>query len=227
MAQDTAEAGAPLRRMEVDPLAIREAAEAAALATLRGGVVLAPTDTVYGLHCHPFQPAALQRLLDAKRRAEDKGFLLLIPDAGWVEELCPQPPPFMAELSALIWPGPVTVLAAGHPSLSPLILGREGKVGMRWPENPLLAAWMEEISAPLVSSSANLAGEPIPESLQALRKLFEGSVELILEGDEPAPAPPSSVLDLTADPPRIVRRGAGVERLEEALASLGVHFFPM
>lgn len=197
------------------------AAKAAAAATLRGKVVLAPTDTVYGLHCHPFQPAALQRLLGVKRRDEGKGFLLLIPETGWVEELAPKRPSFTAEFAALIWPGPVTVLLEGHPSLSPLILGQGGKVGLRWPDDSLLAEWMEGVSAPLVSSSANLAGEPMPGSLREMGELFDTTVDLFLEGGEPDPVQPSSVVDLTFDPPRVVRRGAGGEALDEALRTLG------
>ncbi len=197
-----------------------EAVEAAAVVTLQGGVVLAPTDTVYGLHCHPFQPAALERILAIKRRREEKGFLLLVPEPGWAEELCPQVPPLFDRLAAMVWPGPVTILLEGHPSLSPLILGSEGKVGLRMPDRRFLQAWMTEISAPIVSSSANRSGEPSPKTLAGLRELFQGEADLILDDGEPVAGAASSVVDLTLAPPRVIRRGAGLERLTRALAAL-------
>lgn len=197
-----------------------EAVEAAAIVTLHAGVVLAPTDTVYGLHCHPFQPAALDRLLTIKERPGEKGFLLLVPEPGWSEELCPEVPPFFDQLAQLVWPGPVTILLKGHPSLSPLILGAEGKVGLRMPGTRFLHEWMREISAPLVSSSANRSGEPSPQTLAGLRELFRDRADLIIDNGDPKPALPSSVVDLTTSPPVIVRSGAGAERLREALTML-------
>ncbi len=198
-----------------------EAVEAAVGVTLQGGVVLAPTDTVYGLHCHPFQPSALERILAIKRRREEKGFLLLVPEPGWAEELCPRVPPFFERLAAMVWPGPVTILLEGHPSLSPLILGSEGKVGIRMPDVKFLQEWMRGISAPIVSSSANRSGDPSPATLVGLRELFEQEVDLILDNGDPATGLASSVVDLTVTPPRLARRGAGIEKLNQALAALG------
>lgn len=194
--------------------------ELAAMTVLRGGVVLAPTDTVYGLHCHPFQPSALEKLAAVKSRPEGKGFLLLIPETGWTEELSPSRPANFEAFAKRIWPGPVTVLLHGQPSLSQLILGSQGKVGCRVPASPFLHEWMREISAPLVSTSANPAGRPIPSTLAELRSLFLDRVELFLQAEEPADAPASTVVDLTMAPPQIVRHGAADQPVERALRTL-------
>ena len=191
--------------------------EKAARAIRQGKVVLYPTDTLYGLGCDPSNEEALRRLFAIKGRSETKGVLLLVQDYSYAEAVSDHIPDLFYELVETFWPGPVTLLLEGNSSCSRLLLGKDGKVGLRHPDLAFLQLWMEAIPGPIVSTSANLSGEPLA-ALEDLKQLFDHQVDLILEGRETQqPSQPSTVVDMTMDPPRIVRAGRWAGRVEEFL----------
>ncbi len=194
--------------------------ETAARAIQQGQLVLHPTDTVYGLACDPLNPEALDRLFSVKGRGPDKGVLMMIPNWDLCEAVCSDIPEVFHKLASRLWPGPVTLLLHGKTSLPDLLLGSEGKVGLRHPDLSFLQLWMEEIPGALASTSANRSGQSPPASLVELRQLLGEEVDLFLEGEEVnAHAQSSTVVDLTLDPPRLVRSGqwaAHVKRCLEA-----------
>lgn len=203
--------------MRIDPLRPSPGIIERAAAVIRdGGVVLYPSDTVYGLGCDPFNEKALRRLFEIKGRPEEKGVLLLIPDSSWISRLCVNMPEVFDELAKSFWPGPATMLFEARPSVLPgLVVGEAGKVGLRCPDLDYLLRWMEAIPGPLVSTSANRSQEPPPESLLILRDLFEDQVDLFLEaGDINQNVQPSTVVDLTTTPPVLVRRGRLSDEVE-------------
>ncbi len=194
--------------------------ETAARAIRRGQIVLHPTDTVYGLACDPMNPEALDRLLALKGRSPAKGFLQIIPDISDCDNVCKDIPKVFYEMSAALWPGPVTMLLDGKISLPESLLGSEGKVGLRQPDLPFLQLWMEAIPGAMVSTSANLSGQNPPKSLEELRRLLAAEVDLFLEGEEIDRHPqPSTVVDLTLETPQLVRSGLWADRVEEFLKS--------
>ncbi len=194
-----------------------EIIERAAQAIRQGQVVLYPTDTLYGLGCDPFNEEALRRLLAIKGRSEKKGLLLLVQDCSYAEVVSDRIPDLFYELARAFWPGPVTLLLEGNASCSPLLLGEEGKVGLRHPDLAFLQLWIEAIPGPIVSTSANRSGEPLA-SLEDLKQLFDHQVDLILEGGETRQeGEPSTVVDLTMDPPGMVRAGRWAGKVEEFL----------
>ena len=195
----------------------RETIERAARVVRGGGIVLYPTDTVYGLGCDPFNEQAVGRLFEIKRRPESKGVPLLIGERRWVQELCRRVPPRFDGLAEEFWPGPVTFLFAAAPRLSPLIQGDQNKVGVRFPSCPFLERWMKAIPGPLVSSSANLSGQPPSSSVSELQALFGDQVDLFLEAGDLKAGSPSTVVDLSLDPPRVVRQGRLGEEVVEFL----------
>ena len=191
--------------------------EIAARAIRQGKVVLYPTDTLYGLGCDPSNEEALRRLFAIKGRSETKGVLLLVQDYSYAETVSDHIPDLFYELVETFWPGPVSLLLEGNSSCSRLLLGEAGKVGLRHPDLAFLQLWMEAIPGPIVSTSANLSGEPLA-ALEDLKQLFDHQVDLILEGrGTKQPSQPSTVVDLTMDPPRIVRAGQWAGRVEEFL----------
>ena len=207
------------RRLEVDlnrpdPATV----EAAARAVEAGEVILYPTDTVYGLGCHGFCSPALERILRLKRRTPDKGLLLLIPDLQTAARLSGRLPPRFDRLAARLWPGPVTFLVPAAPMLPAPITGSRGKVGIRCPSLPFLRLWLKRLAAPIVSTSANLAGQPTPNSRSRLEALFGPRVDLFLDGGTLPESAPSTVLDLCGEVPRIVRKGAMDELILQLLA---------
>ena len=192
--------------------------EAASRAIDRREVLLYPTDTVYGFGCHGFCEPAIERILRLKRRAADKGLLLLIPDLKSAEQLSRRLPRPFYRLAARLWPGPVTFLVPAAPSLPATITGNRGKVGLRCPSLPFLRLWLERLDAPIVSTSANLAGQPAPESGSRMEDLFGRKVDLFLDAGPLPGSVPSTVLDLSGKSPRIVRNGAMDEKILRLLA---------
>lgn len=202
--------------MQFDPLAPHRQAIVQASHTIRnGGIVLHPSDTIYGLGCDPFNEKALHRLFQIKGRPTTRGVLILVKDLDWVEGLSDTIPQVFYQLAEEVWPGPVTCLLKGRRELLDPIVGEHGKVGIRYPDLPFLWRWMEAIPGPIVSTSANRSGQPAPRSVSDLRRLFYHRVDLFLESETThLGSRASTVVDLTHHPPQIVRRGAGVQRVE-------------
>ena len=200
-------------RFHPDPLQI----EAAAAVVRAGGIVLYPTDTVYGLGCSGLRADALTKLFELKQRPPDRGVLLLIPELAWVERCALSVPKDFFPLAEALWPGPVTFLLPANPQLPALIAGGQGKVGLRQPELPYLQSWIEAIGAPLVSSSANISGHPLPESVEELVALFGNRVDLFLETAEMGEGQASTVVDLCTEPAQIVREGQLAEKVRSLM----------
>lgn len=200
-------------RFNLDPLQI----EAAAAVVRGGGIVVYPTDTVYGLGCSGLRVDALTRLFELKQRPPDRGVLLLIPELDWVERYARSVPADFFPLAEALWPGPVTFLLPASPRLPALISGGMGKVGLRQPELPYLRSWIEAIGEPLVSSSANISGKPLPQSVEDLATLFGDRVDLFVEAAEIGEAQASTVVDLCTEPAQIVREGQLTEEVRSLL----------
>ncbi len=196
-----------------DPGTVRLAAEV----IRRGGVVCYPADTVYGLGCDPLCREALQRIFRIKGRPEDRGVLVLVPDLETVCRLAAEIPAEAASLMERCWPGPLTLILKARPGLPAELTGAGSTIGVRRPSNAFLEAWMVELGGPLVSTSANRSGEATPSDPLQLRRLFEASVDLFLESVHPLPGIPSTVVDFSRRPFRVVREGVLAAEVAEVV----------
>ncbi len=196
-----------------------DAVKAAAIVVREGGVVLSPTDTVYGLACDPGRKEAVGRIQTVKGRRAEKGFLLLIPGPEWVNSLAAMVPKDFQHLKKF-WPGPVTFLFSAGPDAPRAVVSSEEKIGLRCPSSPLLQSWLKSLGHPLLSTSANRSGVEAPGPIVALREMFEDRVDLLLLAHEEIEAKASTVVDMTADPPLMVRRGEWADRVENRLSGL-------
>lgn len=172
-----------------------------------GGVILYPTDTVYGLGCDAFNGEAIQRVFDIKRRPEDRPALLLVRDRAMVGDLVSEFPPLASRLIERFWPGPLTIVFRGRGNLHPLLTGGGGKVGVRLPDHDFCRRLLAETGVPLVSTSANISDVPGPQDVDGLRSQFGVLVDLFIEAGPPASTIPSSVVDVSDGTLRIVREG--------------------
>ncbi len=176
-----------------------------------GGILLSPTDTIYGLACDPFQGSAVDRLCKLKRRSTAKGFLLLIPDDTWVKRLVVSVPKSFLHLRSF-WPGPVTFLFEAGGEAPKEIVSVEGKIGLRLPKDAFLQSLLTQLGRPILSTSANISGGKTPLEEEELTRLFLNSVDLVLLG-EGASDTASTVVDLTTNKPVLLREGTFGEKI--------------
>jgi L-threonylcarbamoyladenylate synthase len=176
----------------------------AARAILAGGVVAAPSDTVYGFLARPSHPAACAELGRLKSRPGP--FLVLVATWHQARALSRGVGEDTWERLARVWPGPITVVLPAAPGLPG---ATEDTIALRMPESPLLLAILREVGEPLFSTSANRAGRPAPVSADQVVGEFPDRLTLVLDGG-PAPSrEPSTLVDLAGAVPRVLRAGAG------------------
>lgn len=176
----------------------------ALIAHLRaGGVVACATETLFGLLADARSEAAVARVVSLKRRGGDP-IALLAPDLARVEEIAALTPAARA-LAARHWPGPLTLVVRARVSL-PAALLRDGTVGVRVPGASAAREVVRAFGGPLTATSCNLAGQPAAETDAEARAYFPEGV-VIVPGRAPG-GPPSTLVDATAEVPRVLRRGA-------------------
>lgn len=199
-------AGAPS-----DPIA-----EAVA-ATLAGELVVLPTDTVYGLGTRPDDPTATGKLFLAKRRGRDLQLPVLVATRALGEEVA-RFDERARSLAGRFWPGPLSlVMRRSERSRAWDLGGDDTTIAVRVPHHPVALAVLAR-AGPLAVTSANLSGDPTPTEPDALRSVFGAAVAVYLCQEGFRPGRPSTVVDLTGDPPRVLRKGAIEARmLAEAL----------
>lgn len=180
----------------------------AAAALRRGELVAFPTDTVYGLGADLGQPAAIEALYAVKGRPEAKAIPLLLADPADLGRVAAAIAPAAARLAERFWPGPLTLVVQAQPDMPPAVLAGGRTVAVRVPDHPVARALIEADGAPLPTTSANRSGAP--ETLTAVEVLAQlgRGVWWVIDGGRSPGGTPSTVVDLTTDPPALRRVGA-------------------
>jgi L-threonylcarbamoyladenylate synthase len=178
----------------------------------RGELVVLPTDTVYGVAADAFDPAAVQRLLDAKGRGRQSPPPVLIPGIPTLDALAEQVPDAVRALVTEFWPGPLTVILPARSSLVWDLGETGGTVALRMPDSRIALELLAE-TGPLAVSSANLTGQPAATTAADAAEQLGDSVTVYLDGGATPGALPSTIVDATGlvsgtGRLRIVRSGA-------------------
>ena len=181
--------------------------EQAALAALAGHLVVLATDTVYGIGTRPDDPAATERLFEAKGRPVELTLPVLVPSTAAAREIAAFDE--RAEVLALaFWAGPLTlVLPRTAASRGWHLGGAPETVGVRMPHHPLALAVLAR-TGPLAVTSANRSAEPTSATCEGVERVFGDAVEVYLCEDEPLRGTASTVVDLSSVEPRLLREGA-------------------
>lgn len=193
-----------MKHTAITPALGRVIDEAAAALT-RGGVVVIPTDTVYGLAASAFDREAQQRIYRLKGRAFRKPLIIMPPNVRAVETLCV----VSAEARRLMkkfWPGPLTLVLPTTP-LGRMVMGGRADAGVRIPQHPVVLRLLEQCGVPLVTTSANASGRPAAMTARDAQRYFDTKTDMVIDGGPCAGAAPSTVLDLTHFPYTVVREG--------------------
>jgi len=186
--------------IKINPLAPEEAlVKQAAKVISSGGLVIIPTDTVYGIAVSALDIKALDKLYEIKKRPKDKPFAILISDQEEVEKFSLDIPPAAYKLMHKFWPGPLTII---------LNAIDQGNVGLRMPDNQIALEIISQAGVPVACPSANISDNPAPRDFQQAIKDFNGLVDLAVDAGQTKLGLESTIVDLSLEPLKIVRRGA-------------------
>lgn len=172
----------------------------AALAVRRGGLVVLPTDTVYGIGSDAFNREAVDRLLRAKGRGRAMPSPVLVASPDALPDLVTDFPEQGWALVKAFWPGGLTLVARHQPSLDWDLGDTNGTVAVRMPADPVALDLLTE-TGPMAVSSANLTGQPSPQDCDAAQGMLGDSVAVYLDGGPTPAAVASSIVDLTGAVP--------------------------
>lgn len=196
------------RCVSVDPHDPSAAAldEAAALLQ-RCGIVAYLTDTVYGLAVDARQPQAIAGLFALKGRSPDKAIPLIIGEREQLSDVAVDIPRRAEPLMSAFWPGPLSLLFRPHPSLPVPLLGNTGRIGVRWPNSALSQGLASRVGGAITASSANRSGAGGAQNAAEVAAQLAPRLDLILDSGTAHNPQVSTVLDVTSEPPRMIREG--------------------
>jgi len=196
----------------------REGLQAVHRVLKEGGVMLFPTDTVYGIGSDALNQEAVRRVFEAKSRPEGKSFLVLIQDESMLRRLCSPLTSWQRHCCRRLWPGPVTLLLPARSELPGGIVQDE-KIAVRWPAGELIGEILRSAGCPVVAPSANRSGEQAPTTLDMACRALGSYVDLALDGGTSASLSPSTLVDVREGSLHVIRPGVLPE--EEILQAVG------
>jgi L-threonylcarbamoyladenylate synthase len=196
------------RVLAVDPVAPTRAALRAAADTVRAGGVLAlPTETFYGLAVAALDAGAVRRVFELKGRPESKPLLVLVDSVAMAETVAHVTAP-ARDLMKRYWPGALTLVMPARDTVPSVVTAGSGTLGVRLSPHAIARGLVELLGEPVTAPSANPNSLPPPTTAQAVLDYFHERIDLVLDGGATGGGEPSTVLDLTVDPPRVLRQGA-------------------
>jgi L-threonylcarbamoyladenylate synthase len=147
---------------------------------ISGGTILYPTDTIWGLGCDATNEEACQKLMELKNRPKDKSFILLVDGFLMLEKYVPEFPEVCYDLADLAT-NPLTIVYPTATQLAASVLAEDGSVGIRITKDPICLQLIRAIKRPLVSTSANLSGEPFPINFASVNSQLKQAVDAVVE----------------------------------------------
>lgn len=180
--------------------------EIARMAMKQGSIIVYPTDTVYGIGANIFDEKALLKVFFIKKRSKNKPLSICLSRVEDIERVAHMD----AETEGIIQkilPGPYTIILKKRDNLSPLLTAGTDRIGVRIPDNRVCTDLARDF--PITSTSANLSGFDVPESAEEVLKQLGSSVDIMLDAGICKHRVPSTVIDMTVYPPKVIREGAG------------------
>jgi L-threonylcarbamoyladenylate synthase len=197
--------------VRVDPVAPDERVlDEAARVLGRGGLVAFPTETFYGLGAAALDRRAVRRVFEVKGRPASMPLLVLVDSESMVGRVAPEIPARARVLMTRHWPGALTLVLRAAAGLPAELTAGTGTIGVRLPAHATARALVRALGAPVTAPSANPTGAEPPTTAGAVLAHFGDTLDLVLDGGPTPGGAPSTVVDVTIDPPRVIRQGAVV-----------------
>jgi L-threonylcarbamoyladenylate synthase len=186
---------------------LQDNAYAEIVALLRsGGIIGFPTDTAYGIGADPFNEASVERIFKIKGRLDTKPILLVVNSIEMAESVSRPPEPFYS-LARKFWPGPLTAVMPAASCLPAVLTAGSNTIGIRWPAAVFAEAVLQRFGKPLTATSANRSGMPSPVTAEEVEEQLGDMLDAVIDGGTLPARGGSTLLDLTTDPPVILREG--------------------
>jgi len=198
-----------LKIIQTDPLNSHQdqIAEASRI-ILNGGVIVFPTQHLYGLGADAMNIKAVDRVFEIKQRPYHKPLLVLIPDQKDLTRLVQHISPAAECIMAKLWPGAITLVFKAKETLPENLMAGTGKIGIRMPQHPVALALSKAVGGPITATSANITGGLGCSTILDIDPRIADNVDLILDAGTLKGGTGSTVVDVTVDPPIILREGA-------------------
>jgi L-threonylcarbamoyladenylate synthase len=198
-----------LKIIQVDPLNPRnDHINATSQIIKNGGVIVFPTQYLYGLGADALNDKAVDRIFEIKQRSYDKPFLVLIPNRKDLTEFVQHVSLTAEHIMNCFWPGAVTLIFKAKDTLPTNLTADTGKIGIRMPHHPVALALSMAVGVPLTATSANITGGLGCSTVSDIDPRISDKVDLILDAGPLKGGIGSTVVDVTVDPPIILREGA-------------------
>ena len=209
--------------LELDPeCPRRDAVELAASIIRDGGLVAFPTETVYGLGADAMNENAVRKIYAAKGRPADNPCIVHVDSRQMLDRVASRVRDKAELLIQKFWPGPLTLVFDRMPDVAPSVSAGLPTVAARMPANIIALDLIRSSSTPIAAPSANASGRPSPTSAAHVLDDLDGRIDLVLDGGATNIGIESTVLDVTTEPPMILRPGwITQEMLTEAIGPLG------
>lgn len=179
-----------------------------ATALLRAGeVVVLPTETVYGLAANALDPRAVAKIFEIKGRPERNPVIVHVAHLDMARSCSSGWPAAAEQLAAAFWPGPLTLVLPRAREIPDIVTAGGDTVGIRWPAHPFMQAVIRSCGFPLAAPSANISNQVSPTHAKHVQRALGARVPLIVDGGPAHVGIESTVLDVTADPVRVLRPG--------------------
>jgi len=198
-----------------------EAVERAASVIREGGLVVLPTDTVYGLVCDPRQAKAADQVYRVKARRRDVPLALLLYSMAQVSDYVEEVPESAVLAMQQFWPGPLTVVVADRSEATAAVRAKKDSVGLRLPAHVVPRLVAGGLGVALASTSANRSNQPAAITAEQALDHLQGLVQMVLDGGTATLGQESTVLSFLGRQPEVLRAGAiSMRRLQEVLGDV-------
>ena len=195
----------------------------AAACLVAGDLVALPTETVYGLGANGLDPQAVAKIFEAKGRPQDNPLILHIADIDQLEVLCHDIPQSAYKLAEVFWPGPLTMVLPAKEIVPKCTTAGLPTVAVRCPDCEITRRIIRRAGVPIAAPSANISGKPSTTTAEHVYHDHAGRIPLIVDGGPCRVGVESTIVDLTENPPRLLRPGGVTpEQLKEVLGELTV-----
>lgn len=178
-----------------------------------GGVVIFPTETVYGIGANAFNATAVKKLYDLKNRDYNKPISLLVSNINMVNQVARDIAPIEYALMEEFFPGPLTIILKKKSCVPDIVVANGESVGVRMPSNEIAKKLIELANMPLATPSANISGKPSGTNMSDILRDFDGKVDCIIDGGCCEIGVSSTIVEMEGNIPHILRKGSITEEM--------------